>query len=88
MCQEGAKMRRFILIFIMLSFFLTSCTSTNITEPKQEKNNIESSAERVKAVWTNYNELSMKSEADKSENKKIRKPMLPMRHGFSDFCSF
>ena len=61
-------MRRFILIFIVLSFFLTSCTSTNITEPKQEKNNIESSTERVKAVWINYNELSMKSEADKSEN--------------------
>ena len=61
-------MRRFILIFIVLSFFLTSCTSTNITAPKQEKNNIESSTERVKAVWINYNELSMKSEADKSEN--------------------
>lgn len=61
-------MRRFVLIFIALSFFLTSCTSTNITEPKQEKNNIESSTERVKAVWINYNELSMKSEADKSEN--------------------
>ena len=61
-------MRRFILIFIVLSFFLTSCTSTNITEPKQEGNNIESTAECVKAVWINYNELSMKSEADKSEN--------------------
>ena len=61
-------MRRFVLIFIALSFFLTSCTSTNITEPKQEKNNIESSTERVKAVWINYNELSMKSEADKSES--------------------
>ena len=61
-------MRRFILILIVLSFFLTSCTSTNITEPKQEKNIIEGSTERVKAVWINYNELSMKSEADKSEN--------------------
>lgn len=61
-------MRRFILIFIALSFFLTSCTSTNITEPKQEKNNIKGTAERVKAVWINYNELSMKSEADKSED--------------------
>ena len=28
-----------------------------------------------------------RTEADKSENKKIRKTMLPMRHGFSDFCS-
>lgn len=61
-------MRRFILIFIVLSFFFTSCTSTKITEPKQEKNIVESSAERVKAVWINYNELSMRSEADKSEN--------------------
>lgn len=61
-------MRRFVLIFIALSFFLTSCTSTNITVPKQEENNIKGTAERVKAVWINYNELSMKSEADKSEN--------------------
>ncbi len=61
-------MRRFILIFIVLSFFLSSCTSTNITVPKQEENNIKGTAERVKAVWINYNELSMKSEADKSEN--------------------
>ena len=29
-----------------------------------------------------------RTEADKSENKKIRKTMLPMRHGLSDFCSF
>ena len=74
-------MRRFILIFIALSFFLTSCTSTNITEPKQEKNNIESSTERVKAVWINYNELSMKSEADKSEDAFRIKAENMMKNG-------
>jgi len=60
-------MRRFAAILTALIFLLTACTSTGNIQPRTAENNPQAATERINAVWINYNELAMKSEADKSE---------------------
>lgn len=60
-------MKKFSAFFIIIILTVSLC-SCNATTDKQNKKNISNTdSETVRAVWINYNEISIKSSSDKTE---------------------